>query len=62
LEQKLISLGTTIEDKSSISSMIKEKDKEIQNLRGKLNFPVIVHSQAKEIVELEKKKKNERSN
>jgi len=32
LGQKLVSLGTTAEDKSSISSMIKEKDKEIQNL------------------------------
>ena len=56
LEQKLISLGTTIENRSNISSMIKEKDKEIQNLRGKLNLRNIVHNQTKEIVELEKEK------
>ena len=34
--------------------MIKEKDKEIQNLRGKLSLCTIVHNQTKEIVELEK--------
>ena len=56
LEQKLISLGTTIENRSNISSMIKEKDKEIQNLRGKLSLRTIVHNQTKEIVELEKGK------
>jgi hypothetical protein len=44
LEQKLIYLGTTIENRSNISSMIKEKDKEIQNIRGKLNLPTTVHS------------------
>jgi hypothetical protein len=43
LEQNLIYIGTTIENISNISSMIKEKDKEIQNLRGKLNLPTIVY-------------------
>jgi hypothetical protein len=44
LEQKLIYLGKTIENTSNIYSMIKEKDKEIQNIIGKLNLPTSVHN------------------
>jgi hypothetical protein len=56
LEHKLISLGTIVEDKSNTTSMIIENDKEIQNRRGKLNLPVTMHSQTKELVKLEKEK------
>jgi hypothetical protein len=36
--------------------MIKQKDKEIQNLRGKLNVLSTMHSQTKAILEIEKEK------
>jgi hypothetical protein len=55
-EKKLIASRHHQGDKSRIECLMKDKDKEIQLLKGKLNIPTTKHIQTKELIELEKEK------